>query len=271
MKKILHLAALTLLAVLPITDSLAKSPAKDGVLTLSFSDQRPTMTGVKNVNAVLRTIGVRVSTLNLPDTAIPILEASKKRAVTKAEQEKLLSIFALHRGELLEQISSAGRQPEAHRGGYLSTSEVGGSPYPKVYDMQAMTPEVKTFLQSKFGKLHVNSSEDGVGIDEVMTLVSGGDWKWFFVLPDNVVVKLTLAEVTNNNRAWRISYPGLVAHGAFLDSDYGLVVAHAHGPKNFVMRYQDPSVSSAALLGNNDWIDLTSEKPQLLEEVSFNE
>jgi len=39
--------------------------------------------------------------------------------------------------------------------------------------MQAMTPEVKAFLQENFGKLHVNSSDNGMGIDEVMTIVSG--------------------------------------------------------------------------------------------------
>ncbi len=103
------------------------------------------------------------------------MEVSKERAITKEESEKLISLFSLHRGDLLGQIKKAGRVPEAHRGGFLSTSEVGVAPYPKVYDMKAMTPEVMHYLQDKFGKLHVNSSDDGgVGIDEVMTIVSGG-------------------------------------------------------------------------------------------------
>jgi hypothetical protein len=212
----------------------------------------------------LRSVGVRVSTLPIPKKATTILKTSKTRAVTPEESAKLLSLFSLHRGQLLYQIHKAGRKPEAHRGGYLSTSEVGVSPYPKVYDMKAMTPEVKTFLQGKFGKLHVNSAENGVGIDEVMTLVSGGSWTWFFLLPYNVVGKLTLGHVSTDGQAWRISYPGLVAHGAFLDSEYGLVVAHAHGPKNFVMRYEDPSVEGAELLGSNYWIDFSGEKPKLL-------
>jgi hypothetical protein len=101
--------------------------------------------------------------------------------------------------------------------------------------MKSMTSEVMSFLQDKFGKLHVNSSEGGVGIDEVRTIVSGGPWSWFFLLPDNVIGKLTLGHVGIGGQAWRISYPGLVPHGGYMDSEYGLIVAHAHGPKNFVM------------------------------------
>ena len=78
----------------------------------------------------------------MPKEATPILEASKTRSITEAESKKLISLFSLHRGLLLEQIEKAGRKPEAHRGGFLSTSEVGFlstsevgvAPYPKVYD-----------------------------------------------------------------------------------------------------------------------------------------
>jgi hypothetical protein len=112
-----------------------------------------------------------------------------------------------------------------HRGGFLSTSEVGVAPYPKVYDMKAMTPEVMSFLQDKFGKLHVNSSEGGVGIDEVMTIISGGPGTWFFLLPDNVIGKLTLDHGGIGGQAWRMSYLGLVTHGGYLVYEYGLVVA----------------------------------------------
>ncbi|MDI3325805.1 hypothetical protein QKW35_15600 [Pontibacterium granulatum] len=206
-----------------------------------------------------------MSTLPLPEEAKPILEASKSRAITQEEADQLLSHFSLHRGQLLEEIDKAGRKPEAHRGGYLSTSEIGIAPYPKVYDMRAMSPEVKAFLQKKFGLLHVNSADNGVGIDEVMTIVSGGPWTWFFALPDNVVGKLTLGHVGLERKAWRISYPGLGPHGGYLDAEYGLVVAYAHGPKNFVMRYEEPSVEGAELLKTNPWIDLSGETPKLLD------
>lgn len=238
-----------------------------GNLTLSYSDGRAETQGVDDVNAVLRSIGVRVSVLSLPQPATPLLKISHTRALKSEETAKLLSLFSLHRGELLEEIERAGRTPEAHRGGYLSTSEVDVPPYPKVYDMKALTPEVTAFLQVKFGKLHVNSAENGMGIDEVMSIVSGGPWTWFFLLPDDVIGKLTLGYVGLDGPGWRISYPGLVPHGGYLDPEYGLVVAHAHGPKSFVMRYEEPSVNGARLLGTNSWIDFSGESPALLEKA----
>lgn len=264
MKKIIGLALLSASLLLPM-HSYAVEAQTEGLLKLEYSDGSPAAVGLEKVNATLRSVGVRVETLPLPKAALPILKASQTRPVTQEEANELISHFSLHRGDLLEQISKAGRKPEMHRGGYLSTSEVGVAPYPKVYDMKSMTPEVKSFLQEKFGKLHVNSSESGVGIDEVMTIVSGGPWTWFFALPDNVVGKLTLGHVGLDGQAWRIGYPGLGVHGGYLDSDYGLVVAYAHGPKNFVMRYEEPSVEGTELLGTNPWIDFSGKNPKLLD------
>ena len=264
MNKYASLSLFVILLILPI-HVYADQTKTDGTITLSYDDGRPVSTGVENINDVLHSIGVRISTLALPEEALPILEISKTRALNHEEETKLLSIFSLHRGELLDQIAKAGREPEAHRGGFLNTSEESVPPYPKVYDMKSMTPEVKVYLQDKFGKLHVNSADNGMGIDEVMTIVSGGPWTWFFVLPDNVIGKLELGHVGLDSQAWRISYPGLVPHGGYLDAEYGLVVAHAHGPEKFVMRYEEPSVSGTELLGNNSWIDFSGETPLLLD------
>ena len=267
MKKLLNIALIALIASVTASPTSASKPSTEGELTLSFSDGRPAVKGIDEVNSYLLKVGVRVSTLAIPEAAKPILTASQKRAITAAESDRLLSLFSLHRGQLLDEIKKAGRQPEAHRGGFLSTSETSVAPYPKVYDMKAMTPEIMHYLQEKFGKLHVNSSNAGVGIDEVMTIVSGGSWTWFFVLPNDVVGKLTLGYVGLDSQAWRISYPGLVPHGGYLDSDFGLVVAYAHGPKHFVMRYEEPSVEGTATLNTNPWIDFSGDKPRLLDKA----
>ncbi len=264
MKRLLNIAiSLTTLILAPA--SFADQSQTAGIIKLSYSDRRTVTLGLADINEVLQSIGVRVNEVPLPTAAKPLLNASQDRALTQEESAQLITLFALHRGELLDIVSGAGRKPEAHRGGYLSTSEVGVAPYPKVYDMKALTPDVIDFLKEKFGKLHVNSAENGMGIDEVMTLVSGGPWTWFFVLPDDVVGKLTLGHVDLNGKGWRISYPGLVPHGGYLDPEHGLVVAHAHGPKNFVMRYEDPSVKGAKTLNGNSWIDFTGKAPKLLD------
>ena len=234
-------------------------------IKLSYSDGKPATTGLDNINAVLYSVGVHVSTVSIPEEALPLLKISQTRSLSPDETAKLISIFSLDREDLLDQINKAGREPTAPQGGSLTTSEEGIPPYPKVYDMKAMTPETMIYLQEKFGKLHVNSADDGIGIDEVMTIVSGGPWTWFFVLPDNVVGKLTLGTVSPDGQAWRISYPGLVPHGGFLDAEHGLVVAYAHGPENFVMRYEDSSVSGSELLGTNYWIDFSGKTPELLD------
>lgn len=262
-----NMLAVALLSTLPLAQSTAQTPSGDEQLTLSYSDGRASTQGIEQVNLVLKSVGVRVSTVTIPEQAKPVIAQAKQRALTKEESEQLIGYFALHRGDLLEQIKLAGREPAASRGGFLSTSEKGVAPYPKVYDMKAMTPDLMYYLQEKFGKLHVNSAESGVGIDEVMTIVSGGVWTWFFVLPDNTTAKLTLGYVPTDGKAWRISYPGLVPHGGFFDAPYGLVVAYAHGPEHFVMRYEEPAVQGAETLGNNPWINFNGEKPELLTQV----
>lgn len=262
------LAGVALLAVPePLAAGEKNPPATDGegFLALHFSDGTPTVEGLEAVNARLREIGVRVSEVAIPEAVQPILEASRKRAVTTAQSESLLRHFHLGRRELVDEIVRAGREPEMHRGGHLATSEPGVPPYPKVYDMKALDEKTTAFLQEKFGKLHVNSSEAGVGIDEVMTIVSGGPYTWFFVFDGGVVGKLRFGSVSGKGKAWRISYPGLVPHGGFFDAEHGLVVAFAHGPEHFVMRYEDPSVDGFETLGGNPWIDFSARPPRLLE------
>ena len=236
-----------------------------GEINISYSNGKPDTTNLDDINTVLYSVGVHVSVLPLPEESLPLLKTSQARALNSDEATELISVFSMDREDLLEQINNAGRNPTVSQGGFLTTSEVDVSPYPKVYDMKAMTPETIVYLQEKFGKLHVNSADDGTGIDEVMTIVSGGPWTWFFVLPENVIGKLTLGNVDLDGQAWRISYPGLVPHGGFLDADYGLIVAYAHGPENFVMRYEEPSVNGTELLGTNSWIDYSGETPKLLD------
>lgn len=239
----------------------------EGHIALHFSNGKKPAIGVEAVNDHLLKVGVRVSEVTIPENAKPILHASRERAIAPQESGHLLDLFKLGRRELLSEIIAAGRKPEMHRGGYLQTSEIGVAPYPKVYDMKALDPKITAYLQVKFGKLHVNSSDAGVGIDEVMTIASGGPYTWFFVLEDGVVGKLRFGFVSGNNKAWRISYPGLVPHGGYFDAKHGIVIAYAHGPENFVMRYEDSSVDASETLNDNPWIDFSAQPPKLLEKA----
>lgn len=254
-----------------IAEERSPTGSQEDEIALFYSDNSAPSHGIKAVNERLMQVGVRVSQVPIPEESKSILRVSAQRAITPKESDELIKHFQLDRRKLINEIRDAGRVPEMHRGGYLQTSEQGVPPYPKVYDMKAMDDKTTIFLQHKFGKLHVNSSEAGVGIDEVMTIVSGGPYTWFFVLEDNVVGKLRFGKVHESGKAWRISYPGLVPHGGYFDAPHGLVVAYAHGPKYFVMRYEDNSVQGYQTMGDNPWVDFSHQRPVLLTNPKSNE
>ena len=151
--KCLFNTAVALVALTFAAATFAHQNRTEGTIKLSYNDGREATSGLIEINNVLKPIGVRVNEVALPRAAKSLLKTSQNRALNEEEAAKLISHFALHRGQLLDIISDAGRQPEAHRGGYLTTSEVGVAPYPKVYDMKALTPKVMEYLQEKFGRL----------------------------------------------------------------------------------------------------------------------
>lgn len=257
---------LALAATTFVFDFALAQTRRDGrFIRLSFSDGRADAVGLKAVNAQLLKVGVRVSEVSIPDTARPLVEVAKTRALNEREHAELLSVFSLDRAALLDQAAKAGRKPAVEGGGELSISEKDVPPYPKVYDMKALDEKTKSYLMSKFGRLHVNSADSGHGIDEVMTIVAGGPYTWFFALPDGAIAKVRFSEVKTGSRGWRVSYPGLVPHGGYFDAPHGLVVAHAYGPKLFVMRYEAPAVKASERLNDNPWIDFTVDPPRLLD------
>ncbi|MBL4623584.1 MAG: hypothetical protein JKY42_00310 [Flavobacteriales bacterium] len=229
-------------------------------VTLSFSDNRQSVTNFSAINDTLKTVGVHLSRVALPLEALPILKLSTTTKLNEEQISSLLKIFSLTRKDLLYQISIAGRKPVIPNGGSLSTGEVGVAPYPKVYDMKAMSPQDHIYVQNKFGKLHVNSTDSGEGVDEVMTLVSGGPWTWYFLLKDNVVAKLSLSRIQSNGQGWRLSYPGLTPHGAYMNAEDGVVIAYITGPKTWVMKYDAPKIEGAKMLGKNPWVDFSNNR-----------
>ena len=244
--------------------SFAQNQINDG-LRLQFSDGRPDALGFKNVNAVLKQIGVHGTLVAIPKEVKPLLALSSKRALTTDEAKKVSSFFSMDRKALLEQVKLAGRVPVIAGGGSLGTIEVGNTPYPKVYDLMSWSAEGQADGLRKYGTFHVNSSDDGTGIDEVMTVVAGGSFTWFFVLPDNTMIQLTVKRIGKNDKAVRLSYPGLGIHAGYMNPKDGLIVAYAHGPKDFVMRYKSPGVRGEKFLGTNPWVDFTTPRPTIID------
>ena len=108
MKKLISSAilALTLFA----STSHAQSQNEGGAL-LKFSDGRADLTDLFQINEVLMTVGVRLTRIEVPEEAIPLLEASVNAPLSDEQKERVLEMFALSRQDMLEQVRAAGRKP----------------------------------------------------------------------------------------------------------------------------------------------------------------
>jgi hypothetical protein len=82
-----------------------------------------------------------------------------------------------------------------------------------------------------------------------------------------VLARLTIDKLDTLDYAVRLSYPGLGMHAGYLDPTQGLIVAFAHGPERFTVRFEEPSVPHAELLNTNAWVDFSGDMPKLREKV----
>lgn len=235
------------------------------VVSLKFSDGRPDLVGVDNVSSALRSIGVHVMTIDVPTSARPILAVSPQRALTNEEKQSLINHFKLLTPDLLEQVRLAGRKPGVAGGGVL-TKAAGTDPYPQVFDMKALDKVTRKAVLEKYGRMHVNSADDGTDVDEVMTVVAGGPFRWAFTLNDGSIARFQVDKVDLNDKAVRVSYHGLGMHAGMMDAKHGLIVAYGHGPKEFTTRYK-ADVPYASLLGTNPWVDFSGDMPVVLDKV----
>ncbi len=242
--------------LLPANVMAAGQPEKGALL--KFSDGRSSITDLGDINQILVSVGVRLEQIDVPNESVPLLQASMDRPLTSAEIAEVLSLFSLSRDDILNQTRLAGRTPVLKNGGSMTSGEVGVTPYPKVYDLRSMGPEDRLATRNKFARLHVNSTDDKVGVDEVMTLPSGGGWTWYFQIEGGVTVELLMAKVVPGEKAWRLSYPGLTPHGAHFHSEMGLCIAYITGPEVWTMRYEAPGFSAEDGLGDNPFIDFSS-------------
>jgi len=68
-----------------------------------------------------------------------------------------------------------------------------------------------------------------------------------FVLPDGVLARLTVHRIAENGPAVRLRYPGMGTHAGYIDPTDGLIVAFAHGPERFTIRFDEPTAPHANL------------------------
>lgn len=252
MKKFITLAT-ALIGMTFSTLALAHLNHEHGAI-LRFADGR-TVSELSEINEVLKTVGVSLERINVPEAAIPLLKSAVKAPLSDKDKHRLLELFSLEREQIVQQAIKSNREPVIVGGGSMTSGEVGVAPYPKVYDLHAMSSEDRRAALKKFGPLHVNATDDMVGVDEVMTLPVGGAWTWYFQV-GNQAVELHMSKVAPGDPAWRLNYPGLTPHGGNFHAESGLCIAYITGPKTWKMRYTAPGLQNNELLGTNPFINL---------------
>ena len=83
---------------------------------------------VEAVNKALNPIGVNAVTVDIPDAARPLLEASHRRALTKAGARRPDFGLQPESGSCWSRARLAGREPAVQGG--VATEETGVGPYP---------------------------------------------------------------------------------------------------------------------------------------------
>ncbi len=205
--------------------------ATDQGIRLEFSDGRPFLTSLAEINQTLTDIGSRAWPLDIHQAPPRIQRLLQQHALTKAESDELEAHFLLPRERLLEVITAAGRVPHVPDGGALTTEVLThGYSYPQLYLVQ------DGVSYSRFDRFHVNAADDGTGIDEVMQILSGGGIVIVQRLRNAGVLTLHL-----DSPGWIVTYDGNNWHiGSLTKAEPGTkVLVQAIGPARWRMRYEE--------------------------------
>ena len=203
-------------------------------LRLEFSDARAPVTDLADVNHVLSEIGAGVFPLGLSEVPVDVRQLLTQRTLTETEVDRVKAQFLLSRERLVEIISATGRPPNTPGGGELKTFDAThGYYYPQLWVAQDDVD------YSRFDRLHRNTADDGVGVNEVGQLLAGRN---FFVqhrMPDGQVVTVTL-DCPGNDHGWIVTYDGGNPHiGSFSKAEPGTkVLVQVIGPARWSMRYE---------------------------------
>ncbi len=204
-------------------------------LVLSGDDGRAEVTDLAEINAVLRTIGMRVWPLPLDDLPPDVKALLGPQSLTEEEASVLKEHFCLGREDLLALIREAGREPAVAGGGALTTHvENHGYDYPQLYQVG---PAIDF---TRFLRLHINTADDGTAIDETIQLLYGGAISAYRKTPEGTILTLTLT-CPSRDQGWMMNYSGGDLHtGTVEKASVGTkVLVQAIGPARWTMRYED--------------------------------
>ncbi len=202
-------------------------------IELEFSDGRPPLTAAADVNTTLAEVGAGVWRLDLTGARDDVRSLLVQRSLTDAEVERVRAHFLLPRERLLEIVAAAGRTPNVPGGGQLTTLVTNeGYSYPQLWIVQGAADF------SRFDRFHVNVSDDGVGVDEVLQILSGAGVVIRLRAPSGSVLTLHL-DCPAEGSGWLLTYDGGKPHiGSLGSATPGTkVLAQVIGPPRWAIRY----------------------------------
>jgi hypothetical protein len=204
-------------------------------LILEFSDGRPAATALDMVNAGLAPFGSRVWPRDLAGVPEDVRQLLAQPRLSKPEANRLKAQFLLPRERLLQPIAEAGGAPQVPGGGSLTPFvENQGYTYPQLYVAEAGAD------YSRFDRFHVNTTDDGIGVDEIGQLLHGGGVRILQRRPGLATTTLHLA-CPFAEHGWIVTYDGGRSHIGSLSavSPGTKFLMQVIGPERWSLRYDD--------------------------------
>jgi hypothetical protein len=202
---------------------------------LEASDCGSPVVEFDEINQQLGRVGSRLWPLDLSSVPANIRALLAQKSLTEDDEGQIKEQFLFSQQRLLQIISDAGRQPNVSGGGEISTYDATHEYfYPQFWVVQ------DGIDYSRFDQYHVNVAPDGVGVDEVLQMLSGSGLKVYLRVSDSVDLKLTLS-CPSDSQGWLLTYNGGRPHvGSVSSADVGSkLLVQVIGPPRWTMNYVD--------------------------------
>ena len=126
------------------------------------------ITDIDQINDALHKVGSRVWPLDIGSRPQVIRTLLRQPSLSAADKQAIMEAFLLPRERILDVIAEAGRQPQVPGGGAMVTHVM-----PHDYDYPQLFVLEPGVDYSRFDRLHVNVTDEGTGVDEVMWVLCG--------------------------------------------------------------------------------------------------